>query len=777
MRLRTRPGSFPKSEIKPHVLPKSQTKTIIPGWIWAVFVSSLLFFVGSFYVTSWTTTGPTFLPIEQSMPNASLNALAEYVNNPIKVGVRNLPEYLLTPGTLWETLQPLAIVAALCCALWIVPANNGSRLVIKSLIVLLGIRYMAWRTLGDTLNFTTGVSTIFSIWLYFVEVYSFILVVMSSFQSIWSSAAKRSAQADRFEQQIRAGEYLPSVDVFVPTYNEQAFIVRRTVMGCQAIDYPNKKIYMLDDARRPHMRALAKELGCGYITQPEGFVNPHAKAGNMNNALPRTDGELIAVFDADFVPFKNFLMRTVGFFQNAKVSLVQTPQDFYNPDYHVRNLGISHALPNDLQYFFQHQQSMMDTANSVVCCGTSFILRRSALESVGGFYTGCIPEDSSTSMKMSTRGFSAVYLSEKLSMGESPRNYKDFINQRLRWLQGNLQIFLRYKEIPLWTTLNWIQRSYFFTMLLGSFSSIVRATYLISPLVCLYLGTSNYLSTLPEFLYYGAPFILLMVGSFGWSCNYHASSFYNELYETIICFPSLGRLFATARAPFKRGFKVTAKGVTADSKNYNFNLTWPLIAIAVLTAVMIVMQLLGRRMGLWEAITSESYSLMFFWMIYNVLWLGVAVISAIDQPERRSCDRFPLKTPCKVNGTGAAWGHTHDVSEGGASITLMTEQCIAVGQRVTLDLLEHDLSIPAEIVECQLAHGYANVSVRFLGINIPQHRQLTELLYGKPTWWKQSKRLGTVDSMFSIAGSLLKLHPVLTAYDRPRASRSPSTHP
>ncbi len=771
MRISTRPSPLPKSEIKLRTLPKSVTQSVIPGWVWTIFVSCLLFFVGSFYFTSWTTTGPTFLPIEQSLPTASLNALAEYVNNPIKVGMRNLPEYLLTPGTMWETLQPLAIVAALCCALRIVPANNWTRLVIKSLIVVLACRYMIWRTLGDTLNFTTGVSTALSVWLYVMEVYSFIMIVLSSFQSIWSSAAKRSAQADRFEQQIRAGEYVPSVDIFVPTYNEQEFIVRRTVMGCQAIDYPNKKIYILDDGKRASMRELAEELGCGYTTQPQGFINKHAKAGNMNNAWPRTSGDLIAVFDADFVPFKNFLMRTVGFFQNPKVCLVQTPQDFYNPDYHVRNLGISHNLPNDLQYFFQHQQSMMDTADSVVCCGTSFILRRSALESVGGFYTGCIPEDSSTSMKMLTAGYSAVYMPEKLSMGESPRNYKDFINQRLRWLQGNIQIFLRYKAIPLWTTLNWVQRSYFFTMMMGCFSPFVRATYFLSPLVCLYLGTSNYLSTLPEFLYYGAPFILLMVGSFGWSCNYHASSFYNDLYETILCFPSLGRLFATARAPFKRGFKVTAKGVTADAKNYNFNLTWPLITIIALTVVMIVMQLLGRRMGLWEAITSESYSLMFFWMIYNVVWLSIAVLSAIDQPERRTADRFPLKTPCKVSGAGIAWGHTNDVSEGGAAITLMTEQPISLGQIVMLDLLEHNVSIQAAVVEYHRTGDYADVSVRFLGVNVTQHRKLTELLYGQPAWWKQSKRLGTVDSMFSMLGSFLRLQPVLSAYDRPRTSR------
>ncbi len=109
------------------------------------------------------------------------------------------------------------------------------------------------------------------------------------------------------------------------------------------MDYPNKTVYILDDTRRPHIKAIAEELGCKYITRRD---NKHAKAGNLNNALKQTNGEFISIMDADFVPFKNFLTRTVGFFQNSKIDLVQTPQYFYNPDYHARNLGLDCILPN-----------------------------------------------------------------------------------------------------------------------------------------------------------------------------------------------------------------------------------------------------------------------------------------------------------------------------------------------------------------------------------------------------------------------------------------------
>ena len=118
----------------------------------------------------------------------------------------------------------------------------------------------------------------------------------------------------------------------------------------------------------------------------------------MNNALRHTDGELITVIDADFVPFKNFLTRTVGFFQRKEIDLVQTPQKFYNPDYFARNLGLEHLLPGDLEHFYGFVQPSRDVGNSVICCGTSYVIRRSSLKAVGGYYTRCCVEDFQTSV-------------------------------------------------------------------------------------------------------------------------------------------------------------------------------------------------------------------------------------------------------------------------------------------------------------------------------------------------------------------------------------------
>ncbi|MCS6802727.1 MAG: glycosyltransferase, partial [Dehalococcoidia bacterium] len=115
-----------------------------------------------------------------------------------------------------------------------------------------------------------------------------------------------------------------TVDVFVPTYNESIDILEATLTGCNAMTYPHTT-YVLDDGRRPEVARLAEELGVQYLTRPD---NRHAKAGNLNAALEKTRGEFIVVLDADTVPQPDLLEKTLGYFVDPKVALVQLPQEF-----------------------------------------------------------------------------------------------------------------------------------------------------------------------------------------------------------------------------------------------------------------------------------------------------------------------------------------------------------------------------------------------------------------------------------------------------------------
>jgi cellulose synthase (UDP-forming) len=139
----------------------------------------------------------------------------------------------------------------------------------------------------------------------------------------------RRGEADGHEARIRAlpPETLPSVDVYIPTFNEPMEVLEKTITGALCLDYPDLSIWVLDDGRRPWLKEFCEAKGVGYLNRPD---NAHAKAGNINHALTRTNGEFVAIFDADFIPQRNFLMRTIGFFSDPKIGIVQTPHAFYN---------------------------------------------------------------------------------------------------------------------------------------------------------------------------------------------------------------------------------------------------------------------------------------------------------------------------------------------------------------------------------------------------------------------------------------------------------------
>ncbi|MGL4882647.1 MAG: glycosyltransferase, partial [Waterburya sp.] len=310
-----------------------------------------------------------------------------------------------------------------------------SRFIVISILLFLAVRYVEWRSLS-TLNLSNPLEGIISIGLFVLEM---LALFSSSLQLFLMLNFKdRQREVERLAVAVVEGRFKPTVDILIPTYNEPEFILRRTVIGCQAIDYEPKTVYLLDDTNRPQVAQLAQELGCQYLTRP---YHDHAKAGNINHAIPLTQGELIAVFDADFIPTQNFLQRTVGFFQDDKLALIQTPQSFYNTDPIARNLGLEDILTPEEEVFYRQLQPIKDGAGSVVCSGTSFVVRRRALESIGGFVTDSLSEDYFTGIRLSAEGYRLAYINEKLSAGLAAENIAAHASQRLRWARGTLQAF------------------------------------------------------------------------------------------------------------------------------------------------------------------------------------------------------------------------------------------------------------------------------------------------------------------------------------------------
>ena len=438
-----------------------------------------------------------------------------------------------------------------------------SRTIVVGILLILTVRYIAWRSLS-TLNLSTPFNGVFSLGLFFLEL---LTLVAGLIQLVLLLRVRdRRAEADRLTVAVLNGEFTPTVDVLIPSYNEPEFILRRTVIGCQALDYAHKTIYLLDDTRRPEMQALAAELGCKYLTRPD---NRHAKAGNLNHALGQTQGELIVVFDADFIPTQNFLTRTVGFFQDSQVALIQTPQTFYNSDPIALNLGLEEVLTPEEEVFYRQIQPFRDAAGGVICAGTSFVMRRSALATIGNFFTQSLSEDYFTGIRLSAQGYKLVYLDEKLSAGLAAESMAAQALQRVRWAQGTLQAFFVQANPLTIRGLRPLQRLAHLEGLLHWFTSISRLGFLLVPIAYAFLGVIPIRATPSDAMYYFLPYFLVQLTATSWLNGRSRSALLGDIYSLILCVPVALTVVQSMLNPFGKGFNVTPKGGTSDRFTFN----------------------------------------------------------------------------------------------------------------------------------------------------------------------------------------------------------------
>ncbi|WNC87896.1 glycosyltransferase [Thermosynechococcus sp. QKsg1] len=726
--------------------PTSPPQLVSP-WVWGLFVFSILFLFGVLLATVWR---PTLFPIDLVNPDQ----------------LRPLPDLLQMPTDDLSVWWPIVLAAVVAVALNFIPSNNVTRLIIRFIVILFGCRYLVWRG-WVTLNDAHWLSFTASIGFYGLEVLYFFTYLLYFYQTAWLTTAWRSRQADHYQQAVLSGEYCPSVDIFIPTYNEPPYILRRTIVACQAINYRNKSIYVLDDGRRSEIADLCEHLGVNYLTRP---TNEHRKAGNLNHALKYTTGELIAVFDADFIPFQNFLSRTVGFFQDDHVSMVQTPQHFFNPDYHSQNLGIEFMMPGDMEYFFGFIQPGRDFGNAIICCGTSYVVRRRDLEAVGGYYTRCVVEDFQTGTKMQIAGYRLVYLNEILSMGESPRNFQDHLEQRLRWLQGNMQIYFCGDDLPIWSKLSWFQRSCHLSLLLHNINPFIRTCFLVGPFLSLMTGISLTVATFGEYLFYALPYTLLTIATFSWATEGRYFSVWGEVYEVTFAFPGMVQLIKILRNPFgKIGSIVTNKGTLSNRKRLNLRYTWPLAAFVIAVGVGVFIRYGGYWLHIWPPMEYERAGLevMLAWTLYNAFIALIAVLSSIDQPTRRQSDRFPVCTVCRFQLEDQTyWGYTRDVSETGAALLLTAGRFIEAQRDTvgTLTFLEQDFSVTAAVVRTRTEEERCCIYLRFLEVSDEAQRHLVQLLYGGLTWWHKPKAPNGLDAFWPMLIRLFDFRSLFSLY-------------
>ncbi|TFV55446.1 glycosyltransferase [Mycobacterium sp. PS03-16] len=229
---------------------------------------------------------------------------------------------------------------------------------------ILGINYIVWRWL-ESINW--GAWWI-AVPLVIAETYSVIDSLLFG-MTMWKMLRRNPAPPPPEDA---------TVDVFITTYNEPIEMVLETAAAAQRIRFPHST-WILDDGDRTELAEEARKRGIGYITRSASWTKDkprHAKAGNLNNALFETDGEYILVLDADQVPEPDILDKTLGYFRDPYMALVQTPQYFHN-------VPFSDPLGSQAPLFYGPIQQGKDGWNAAYFCGSNAVLRWEALMRLG----------------------------------------------------------------------------------------------------------------------------------------------------------------------------------------------------------------------------------------------------------------------------------------------------------------------------------------------------------------------------------------------------------
>ena len=235
---------------------------------------------------------------------------------------------------------------------------------------------------------------------------------------------------------------LPMVSIHVPAYNEPPDMLIETLDALARLDYPRYEVLVIDNNTRDpdvwqpveaHCRTLGERFRFFHVDPLEGF-----KSGALNYALQHTDPDatVIGVIDSDYVVAPNWLRDLVPQFEREKIAVVQAPQDYRDVDENAFK-AMSYA---EYRGFFYIGMVTRNERNAIIQHGTMTLVRRSALEQVGGWSEWCITEDAELGLMIFRQGLEAMYIPKSYGKGLMPDTFQGYRNQRFRWAYGAMQI-------------------------------------------------------------------------------------------------------------------------------------------------------------------------------------------------------------------------------------------------------------------------------------------------------------------------------------------------
>lgn len=640
------------------------------------------------------------------------------------------------------------------------------RLVFLSLAAFLTARYFIWRA-TQTLTYYDFISFAAALLLFAAEIYGGTIYALGLFINmfpLWRKSVPLTTDI--------AG--LPTVDVFIPSYNEDAAILDTTLLAALNMRYPAGKlrVYLLDDGgteqkradpnpakaaeaqhRHDTLMALCAELGAHYLTRSR---NLNAKAGNINSALKQTVGDLVVIFDADHVPTVDFLEHTVGaFMQNPRLFLVQTPHFFINPDPVEHNLQIFGQIPSENEMFYAVIQHGLDFWDASFFCGSAAVLRRAALMEVGGIAGQSITEDAETALSLHVRGWTSAYIDRPMIAGLQPESYSGFIVQRVRWAQGMLQILLLKNPLTQ-KGLNWWQRLAYFNSAFFWFFPFARVAFLLAPAAYLIFGLRIYDANLQQFFAYALPHVAAAVIVSDFLFGRVRWAFVSELYELTQSLYALSGLLRVIRSPRSPSFMVTPKGEQRD-EDFISELSKPFYVLYLLA-------LASLSFGVWRyfafPLERDTVIITLSWELFNLVLLNGVMGVMLERKQRRQAPRMPAYEHASLHVSGyppipCAIG---DISAGGIKLEFDRDISWPEGEamlQVHINVLEQDVMLPLQ----PKSRASRSIGFAFAPRTLAERRQVVALAFGDSQRWVRFRQAREARSkgIFAAFGFLVAL--------------------
>ncbi len=594
-------------------------------------------------------------------------------------------------------------------------------------ISLLAMGRYAWWRVTSSLGFDSVIESFLGYGLLAAEAYTWLVVVLGFIQTAWPLRREPAPL-------VGAATSWPSVDVFIPTYNEPLSVVRNTVLAATAIDWPKDKmkVFILDDGRREEFREFAESVGVGYMVRPD---NNHAKAGNMNHALGKTDGELIAIFDCDHIPTRSFLTTAVGWFQrDPKCAMLQTPHHFFSPDPFERNLGTFRRVPNEGSLFYGLIQDGNDFWNATFFCGSCAVIRRGPLMEVGGIAVETVTEDAHTALKLHRLGYTTAYINETQAAGLATESLSAHVGQRIRWARGMAQIFrvdnpFSGKGLTLW------QRICYVNAMTHFFFGLPRLVFLTAPMAFLFFQWHIINAGAAMIALYVMPYILQSNIANAHVQGKHRHTFWAEVYETVLAWYVALPTTVALINPSLGKFNVTAKGGLVEEPYFDWSISRPYTVLILLNFAALGMGVM--RLFFWNTDETATVILNLLWTIYSTLLLGAALGVASEARQVRRMHRVATKLPATLYQNDGVVTKTVcvDFSMMGVGLELPDSISVAVGERVQVGLWREDIecTFPATIM---LHRGQAATGLQFDPLTREQQVDLVQCTFARSDTWQ-----------------------------------------